>query len=338
MKYKDPITGELKDIIIKSGDTLPIGTIVDFDGDTIPDGYEEATEASDVVNSLEGNEIYRAPSVKVVNEVLNGSKSMGSIVVEDIECKNLFKTPNFSETKNGVTLSCEKGLFRLNGTATATTTFFITNHFDMNYLNSKWLNKTITTSIQNIKNATDGFELNFASSSSTYYYQIKSNTISNTKLISNEITAIMIVIGNGSTWNNATFNVQSEKGTVATDYVEHKEFSNKQIYSTSEQVIGVWIDGKTLYRKVITSTTMANNYNLGVTTVDTIVHIKGMVQRKTNLNSWQLISSRNDDTVKLDISTVNTQTGAIDMLYGSYWTSETFNKIILIVEYTKTTD
>ena len=38
MKYND--NGTIKDIVIKSGDTLPVGTIVEYDGDTIPAGYE----------------------------------------------------------------------------------------------------------------------------------------------------------------------------------------------------------------------------------------------------------------------------------------------------------
>lgn len=53
MKYKDPITGELKDIIIKSGDTLPIGTIVEIQGDDIPDGYEEVNGSNYVVENTD---------------------------------------------------------------------------------------------------------------------------------------------------------------------------------------------------------------------------------------------------------------------------------------------
>lgn len=66
---------------------------------------------------------------------------------------------------------------------------------------------------------------------------------------------------------------QLEAGTTVTEYEEYtepaiyikndngvyEEFMSKednlQIYSTAERVIGKWIDGKTLYRKVITTTT-----------------------------------------------------------------------------------
>lgn len=39
MKYND--NGEYKDIYVKSFDTLPVGAIVEFDGQTIPDGWTD---------------------------------------------------------------------------------------------------------------------------------------------------------------------------------------------------------------------------------------------------------------------------------------------------------
>lgn len=44
MKYRDPETGELKPVITGvSGDTLPIGSIVEFEGATVPSGWEETS-------------------------------------------------------------------------------------------------------------------------------------------------------------------------------------------------------------------------------------------------------------------------------------------------------
>ena len=39
MKYND--NGEYKDIYIKTFDTLPVGTEVDYDGETVPNGWSE---------------------------------------------------------------------------------------------------------------------------------------------------------------------------------------------------------------------------------------------------------------------------------------------------------
>ena len=40
MKYRDPETGEFKELYVKAADTLPVGTVVDFDGDEVPAGWE----------------------------------------------------------------------------------------------------------------------------------------------------------------------------------------------------------------------------------------------------------------------------------------------------------
>lgn len=51
MKYND--NGEYKDIYVKTFDTLPVGTEVDYDGETVPDGWSEITEGYTLLdNSL----------------------------------------------------------------------------------------------------------------------------------------------------------------------------------------------------------------------------------------------------------------------------------------------
>lgn len=62
MKYK--YNNEWKDLTVKAGDTLPIGTIVDYDGDTVPIGYEEVnsystTEVKTGDTWIDGKPIYR---------------------------------------------------------------------------------------------------------------------------------------------------------------------------------------------------------------------------------------------------------------------------------------
>lgn len=48
MKYK--YNGEWKDLNVKVSDTLPIGSIVDFDGETIPSGWEEVEDTGSNAN------------------------------------------------------------------------------------------------------------------------------------------------------------------------------------------------------------------------------------------------------------------------------------------------
>ena len=48
---------------LEAGDALPIGTIVDYDGDTVPDGYEEisdySTDEIEIGTWIDGNTLYR---------------------------------------------------------------------------------------------------------------------------------------------------------------------------------------------------------------------------------------------------------------------------------------
>lgn len=46
MKYEDTQTREFKDITVKVSDTLPIGTEVDYDGTTVPNGWEQVEDPS----------------------------------------------------------------------------------------------------------------------------------------------------------------------------------------------------------------------------------------------------------------------------------------------------
>lgn len=49
MKYRDPQTGEFKDITVKVSDTLPIGAEVDYDGTTVPSGWEKVSNDSGIL-------------------------------------------------------------------------------------------------------------------------------------------------------------------------------------------------------------------------------------------------------------------------------------------------
>ena len=54
---------------------------------------------------------------------LDGTKPMGSIVVDDINCKNLLSIPNGTFSNNGVTAVVNNGIITLNGTASGGTSF-----------------------------------------------------------------------------------------------------------------------------------------------------------------------------------------------------------------------
>lgn len=56
-------------------------------------------------------------------------------------------------------------------------------------------------------------------------------------------------------------------------------------YSTTEQAIGIWIDGRTIYRKVIAGTTDSSNYESvqhGITNFGAVINIYGYIHAANN--------------------------------------------------------
>lgn len=77
--------------------------------------------------------------------------------------------------------------------------------------------------------------------------------------------------------NVASLNFQLEKGSTATSYAPYQNLDNSmENYSTDEKLIGTWIDGKPLYRKVIKTTGGSGNaeYIGRIQGVDTLVDMK----------------------------------------------------------------
>ena len=103
-----------------------------------------------------------------------------------------------------------------------------------------------------------------------------------------------------------------------------------EVYSTEEQVIGTWIDGKPLYRKVIVDTTKSE-IDLSSINIDyinlskSVFEIYGItVNNYTNGNDYAY-------------TTYNSNTKILDTVTGGNIVSVSL-KIIYILEYTKTTD
>lgn len=120
-----------------------------------------------------------------------------------------------------------------------------------------------------------------------------------------------------------------------------KEIDNRDVYSTEEQVIGKWIDGKPIYRKVVT---YKNTEQIGETGKIIYIHINHLIDNleqcinivgfssayrlpfingQTSLTSSTLIEGVTYEKINLKI--INDSWGA-----NRTWT--------FILEYTKTTD
>lgn len=109
-------------------------------------------------------------------------------------------------------------------------------------------------------------------------------------------------------------------------------------YSTTEQVIGKWIDGKPLYRRVITGT-LPNSENVFTTlwnttdwNIDVIIGLDGIA---TNGNEFQPFNCYRDSYAKQFELWLRGSKTAITSSFGSTFIG---NQFIIVVKYTKTTD
>mgnify|MGYP004511167017 FL=1 len=109
-----------------------------------------------------------------------------------------------------------------------------------------------------------------------------------------------------------------------------KSYSN--IYSSEEVVIGTWIDGRPIYRKVVSGTTKSQTVafsNPGVTSGDNLIDYYGVV--KASDNNWGNINYNGH--INLFWSTPNS-----DLRWYITYNSFENRPFRLVVEYVKSTD
>ena len=110
--------------------------------------------------------------------------------------------------------------------------------------------------------------------------------------------------------------------TSTTDSYSCNYVNSVNTYSTNETVIGKWIDGKPLYRKVIQNNVIGTTVNHGISNIDEITDIKLIVLQQSGLYSPQ-----NSDSIFIG-----------DTDYIVYLQTTNVLNYKIIVEYTKTTD
>lgn len=276
-------------------------------------------------------------SASKLNGLFDGAESMGSIVVEDIQCKNLFNVKAIPSTINQIS---GNGKITNNGDGTLTISDNTNNsgYTDTLVKLSSLFNGEVG------KTYTFNFNSNFSvSGRNNRVYLLGANVsiYTNTPFtLTQEMLDSSVILYGGYNETTTMSNFQIEKGSVATDYVEHKEFSNKQIYSTSEQVIGTWIDGKPLYQKTFDFGVLPNNKTKEIYTgiaIDTLVELKGWT---TNGTMCLLIPHADANSPTSNITTFgakwSTSNVAISVKTGV--DRSEYTTTYLTAKYTKTTD
>lgn len=167
----------------------------------------------------------------------NSFELNGTIYSEDMKCKNLLYTP-YTETN------------KLTFTATRDDHSIATNFYCYLEAGKRYTFSCKTDGTFGGSSGTDTVEV-FLLKDKAYdtYISINANPKSFTPTSSGYYYLRYDVNKNGIT--HTFWDFQIEEGNVATSCVEGKEFSNKQRYLLEEQVIGTWVKGEPIYRKVV---------------------------------------------------------------------------------------
>lgn len=135
----------------------------------------------------------------------------------------------------------------------------------------------------------------------------------------------------GTAPENKILNTQSNSQTdvYSCDYV-----NKLNTYSTDEHIIGTWITGKPVYRKVIdidsiTFSAGENNIEHGISNMEAVVRMDLML-RYTNENWYHNWDYYRNITVSYSLITIN--------IASDHAGTTDFNDGHIILEYTKTTD
>lgn len=312
------------DLVVKVGDTLPIGTEVDYDGQSVPAGWEEVEETN-----------------------------LGDVVVDSIRTKNLLDTNRVGKLVGTLVEQLSNGLKAI-----------VLSNAQYQYavveLDRDLLGKTLTLSATITPSASNTGRVSVVFTDNSYALVGSSiQTLSDTGNITFTIpssfpsgaTKICTLFysnfaGTGVANNYVNYtNVQLEEGSTATTYKPHIDLNNQNVNTIGEQRIGTWIDGKPLYRTIIPITTIsssANNYDaiISIRNLKEIVNLTGSV--KPNFSAWKpinnfYINSSGTLEAQYAFQVYSISNSIITLSYGNWWKS-VFEKAIIIVEYTKTTD
>ena len=249
-----------------------------------------------------------------IENVFNGNEAMGSIVVENITSKNLF---NF-------------------------------NNLRMDYANVDYINRTIT--FNSFNNATTNklkdicpdlvagemYTFSFETTSSVKYIYLNGSQSTwwtgNARTITQAELDDYILFYGGSDIDQTMSKIQIEKGSVVSDYVPHKDLSGGEAYSTEEIVVGTWVNGKPLYRKVVGFTTSSGltSFSSGISNIQAMVDLRGGSGGKP-INYYLKV-----DGAEYFISTqLDEGSGIITHVCSPEYANKPG---YIIIDYTKTTD
>lgn len=139
-------------------------------------------------------------------------------------------------------------------------------------------------------------------------------------------------------------NIQLNTGEDTT-YYPYQNLNGMKTYSTNEQVVGTWIDGKPIYRKVVTfninSSGMTTAYTHNIANIETILPtcVAQIKRGTTDVYSVPFVYPNNaGDLLNWGVGMNITASKVLLYIGSSMRSAVSSYPAIVILEYTKTTD
>lgn len=207
-----------------------------------------------------------------LNGLLNGDEALGSIVVDDVNCKNMWiptlyvGNTQILQTRCSVTLSGDTYSFVASGTDMFIGNVWTSTGNDYNgtlgTLYKVKPNTSYTLSCSN-SNFSKNFITFYGSDKKSLSYQELTSNVA-TFTTPNNCEYITIRVGNGSATSGTTYTttIQLEKGSTATEYIEYKQPVKKTSIGVKEDATFYANDFKC--RNLFNSKIYIKNINVGV--------------------------------------------------------------------------
>lgn len=300
----------------------------------------DVTDISDLANYtwqveyIDSETDTSTPYSKMKKYGYNSQESMGKIVVDDISSSNLFNINGERTDKYSIVSTISENTL----STECTGAWSYLEYYNIKV--KKGQTYTVSFDFSNPSNNSMGLDVRSATDSSILG-SVNSTDTSGSKtftFIADDDVVTMRICSNNTgdvSTNTVTYSkIQIKKGTVIDKYTPYKEFSNKQIYSTNEQVIGTWIDGKPLYRKTIKSTTPSIGGNNiiphGISNIDSIANAYGCA---VYLDHYYVLGAHESSTRFVNIKNVNETN--ITIVVSTDWATSFAGGFTITLEYTK---
>ena len=326
---------QLKDLLLPDGDTFPIGAIVDFDGSSIPDGYARYVDPD------------------VMSETILFDTNVWDSMMKRYETKNIDFTPyTYVEVH-----------FTGQGGTNATNTILkidLTKPFKIVITNSDIsysygasicypdiqllqgsnndpgifrIGACISTDKKKIWMGDPGY---FTGQTNSGNFDTDSRYSRISKIVGFKPTIRIKKTQQPSDYPSNQIHDAYSTSTTDTYSCNYINELGLGEYSTTEKIVGKWINGKPIYRKVLnigTVTSQKSYITHNIANLGKLVNLYGTFNRNDNAQQTMPGNYTNWETYLYDVTSE---------YLTIYFSANQWNKspydIVVIMEYTKTTD